>query len=36
MSGLGQSLPKWAVRPMYAFPPLATNELTFQEVSFCT
>ena len=28
----GQSLPKWAVHPMSAFPPLAAIERTFQEV----
>ena len=34
MSLLGQSLPKWAVQAMSAFPPIATIERTCQEVRF--
>jgi hypothetical protein len=32
-SDMGQSLPKWAVHPMSAFPPIATAERTFRHVS---
>ena len=29
---MGQKLPKWAVHPMSAFPPIATVERTCEEV----
>ena len=34
MSALGQSLPKWGVGVTSAFPPLATERRTSQEVRF--
>jgi hypothetical protein len=34
MSQLGQSLPKGAVHPMSAFPPIATVERTCEQVRF--
>jgi hypothetical protein len=34
MSSMGQSLPKWAIHPCLAFPPIATIQRTCQEVRF--
>ena len=34
MSAVGQSLPKWGVGVTSAFPPLATERRTLQEVRF--